>query len=169
MAALVGAAAGSVAGAADGDHDYPGLLAADLAARSRGMVTAAEATCIADGIIAELGEDRLRPLELIGDPDQPWPLNELSDAEERTFATVSFGCLDHEHLALHLGDMWFPLAGRTIEDRECISRGYVDALPDARMREILVALYTDEAFEVDPLLDEDEQAAVAGVIEGCGA
>jgi hypothetical protein len=169
VAALVGAAAGSVAGAEDGDHDYAALLAADLAARSLAMVTDAEATCIADGIIAGLGEVRLRRLAMIGDPDQPWPLNELSDAEERTFATVSFGCLDHEHLALHLGDMWFPLAGRTIEARECISRGYVDALPDARTREILVALYTDEAFEVDPLLDEDELAAVAGVVAGCGA
>lgn len=124
--------------------------------------------CVADGLVGELGEDRLRALELIGEPDQPWPLAELSDAEERTFATASYGCIDQQHLAAHLADNWFPVRGRTVDDRTCLSQGYVNALPAVRMREILVALYTGETYEVHDLLDEDERAAVADIPAGCG-
>jgi len=168
VAALVGLAAGAATGAADDGPDYAGALAADLEARSRGMLTGGEADCVAEGIVAELGEDRLQGLELIGEPDQPWPLAELSDGEERTFATVSYGCVEQQHLVAHLADIWFPVRGRTVDDRTCLSQGYVNALPGVRMREILVALYTREAFEVDDLLSEDELADVADVPAGCG-
>jgi hypothetical protein len=168
VAALVGLAAGLATGAAGAAPDYASALADDLEARSRGLLTAGEAACVADGMVAELGEDRLRALELIGEPDQPWPLAELSDGERRTFATVSYDCIEQQHLATHLADSWFPAMGRTADDRTCLSQGYVNALPAVRMREILVALYTREAYEVHDLLDEDELAAVADIPARCG-
>lgn len=168
VAALVGLAAGTATGVAGGAPDYVSALAADLEARSRGMLTASEAACVADGMVAELGEGRLQALALIGEPDQPWPLAEPSDGEERIFATVSYGCIEQQHLASHLADIWFPVLGRTVDDRRCVSQGYVNALPGVRMREILVALYTGEAYEVGDLLSDDELAAVADIPARCG-
>ena len=168
VAGIVGVAAGAATGAAADGPDYAAALASDLEARSRGLLTADEAVCVADGMVAQFGEDRLQGLELIGEPDQPWPLDELSDADERTFATVSYDCVEQQHLVDHLIDSWFPVRGRTVDDRRCLSQGYVNALPGTRMREILVALYTDEAFEVDDLLTDDELTDVSGIALECG-
>ena len=119
-------------------------------------------------MVASFGEDRLQDLELVGAPDQPWPLADFSDSDERTFATVSYDCVERPHLADHLADSWFPAWAVTDEDRRCLAQGYVDALPEARVREILVALYTNEAYEVDPLLTDSELDAVGGAGQGCG-
>ncbi len=168
VAGIVGVAVGAATGAASDGPDYAAALATDLEARSRGLLTADEAVCVADGMVAQFGEDRLQGLELIGEPDQPWPLADLSDADERTFATLSYDCVEQQHLVDHLVDSWFPVRGRTIDDRRCLSQGYVNALPGTRMREILVALYTDEAYEVDDLLTDEELADVSGIALECG-
>ncbi len=168
VAGIVGVAAGAATGAAGEGPDYAAALATDLEARSRGLLTADEAVCVADGMVTHFGEGRLQGLELIGEPDQPWPLTDLSDADERAFATLSYDCVEQQHLVDHLVDSWFPVRGRTIDDRRCLSQRYVNALPGARMREILVALYTDEAFEVDDLLTDDELADVSGIALECG-
>ena len=111
VAGLIGTAAGTVAGRADDGPEYAAALAVDLEARSRGLLTAAEAGCVADGMVTSFGEDRLQDLELIGAPDQPWPLADFSDSDERTFATVSYDCVERPHLADHLADSWFPARG----------------------------------------------------------
>jgi hypothetical protein len=167
VAGVAGFAAGALVGAGASGPDVAGALATDLHARSRGLLTTGEADCVAQGLVVELGEQRLGDLELIGEPDQPWPLEELTDAERTTFATVSYGCVEQQHLALHLADSWFPNEARTSDARRCLSQGYVNALPAVRVREIMVALSTREAYDVDPLLDEDELAAVAHVAEDC--
>lgn len=168
VAGIAGVAAGVVAGALDDGPDYTAALAADLEARSRGLLESGEAACVADGMVASFGEGHLQDLELVGEPDQPWPLRDLSDAEERTFATVSFDCIEPPHLVDHLVDNWYPARARTDEERRCLAQSYVNALPGVRMREILVTLYVDEAFDVDPLLTEDVLADVASSDQECG-
>ncbi|HET6953227.1 MAG TPA: hypothetical protein VFI47_22800 [Acidimicrobiales bacterium] len=166
--AVLGVGAGAVAGlAAPGGDGLEDALASDLETRAQGLLTAAEADCTAARMMVDLGEDRVRDLGLVGAPEAPWPLDELTDVERRAFASASFGCVEAGHLGPLLGEQWAPADAKTTEQRTCVAEGYAQALSPARLRKILVALYVHDTYDVDEVLTEPERQAVRNVREGC--
>lgn len=165
-AALGGATAGYLTGGED-DRPLDVALADGLFARSDGMLTEAEAGCAAPRIVEGIGADRLEELGFLVSPDAGLPVAQLTDAEERVFASESYACIAEENLPQHLVEMSFPSGVTTAEQRLCLAEGITRRIGAERTRDALTRLFTKEATSLDEVIPEGDREAIGIIAENC--
>jgi hypothetical protein len=169
--ALVGAAGMALGLLLGGGGEGDGLaegVADDLYGRADGMLTEDEATCTAQALVADLGRPRVT--ELVGDQgsDEWLRVQDMTDDEKRTFATVSYDCIADEHIGEHLFESWIPFEQvPTPEARQCFAGGFVDDIGPERTRDVLVEIYVDSTVDLHDLLEEPERDLVDAIEARC--
>lgn len=152
-------------GGSGGSGGVVEAVADDLAGRADGMLTAGEARCTAEALADGWGRPRLE--ELGGGSDEGLRIDELTDDEGRTFARVSYDCLDDRNVTRHLEEMWIPLQVTTPEERTCFAEGFVDEVGPQRARDVLVEIFVDSMTDLHDHLEEPERDLVDAIEARC--